>query len=356
MGQKKIQHKANVKSHEVYCGAGVTPAIAFFGTPSFAAVSLQALIGSGRNVVCVVTQPDKPVGRGGRVEYPPVKKLALENNIPVLQPDKISKELELLDQYKPDIIVTCAFGQILRQNVLDYCKHGVINVHASLLPKYRGASPIQQAIINGETKTGVTIMQTDIGMDTGDIILAKEIDIHEDETAGELFERLSVLGASTLLEALELISSGRAVRTPQNHSKATHIPMIKKEHGKIDFSKSAKDIQNHVRGMNPWPVAFCTLNDELVRIYKAIQVICVSNDPEKSVVCKENGVVCETNNPGDKQKQVVGQIIKADKNGLYVQCGEGILSIEQLQASGGKVMNFRDFLNGKKIQVGDVFQ
>ena len=306
--------------------------IAFFGTPSFAVVSLEVLVKSKHEVVCVVTQPDKPVGRGGRVEFPPVKKVALEHNIPVLQPHRISKELALLEQYKPDIIVTCAFGQMLRQNVLDLCKFGVINVHASLLPKYRGASPIQHCIINGDKVTGVTIMQTDIGMDTGDIILVKEVEIGESETAGELFERLAVVGAEALLEALEEIEQGVAKRVPQNHADATHYPMLNKEDGRIDFSKTAQQIRNQIRGMNPWPIAFFEYKGEVVRVYSAS----VSNKEEVA-------------------EKVVGEVVRADKSGLAVQCGEGILFIEKIQASGGKVLSARDFLNGKRIEVGEIF-
>lgn len=306
--------------------------IAFFGTPSFAIPSLLALVKSkGFKVVCVVTGPDKPVGRGGKIQYSDVKRFALEHNIPVLQPERISRELHILDPYNVDCIVTCAFGQILRQNVLDYCKYGVINVHGSLLPKYRGSSPIQWAIINGEVKTGITIMQTDIGMDSGDIILQHEVDINPGETAGELFERLGAIGAGCLVEALRQIKDGEAVRIPQNHAEATHFPMLKKEDGKIDWTRNATQIANQVRGMNPWPGAFFQYEGEVLRLHKSERI-------------NQNSVA------------KFGNVIKADKAGLWVKCGEGILSLEVLQAAGGKKLSYRDFLNGRPIKTGVIFE
>jgi len=318
--------------------------IAFFGTPSFALPSLEALVNSHHKVVAVVTQPDKPVGRSDKLVHSPVKKLALEHKIPVLQPKRISKELDLLDKYKPDIIVTCAFGQMLRQNVLDYCTFGVINVHASLLPKYRGASPIQSAIINGETKTGVTIMQTDIGMDTGDIILVKETNIGPDETAGELFERLSVIGAQVLLDALTQIEQGAATHIPQDNTLATHFPMLEKQNGKIDFTKTALAIINQIRGMNPWPIAYFTYKGENIRVYKAIEI---TSDGDVDLSSKQSII----------DEYPPGHIICADKSGFHIACGQKtVLSIQALQASGGKVLCFHDFLNGKKLKQGDELQ
>lgn len=304
--------------------------IAFFGTPIFAVQVLEELVKSKKhNVVCVVTQPDKPVGRGGKVIYTETKKFALANNIPVVQPEKISREVELLDLYKPDIIVTVAFGQMLRQNILDYAPHGVVNVHTSLLPAYRGSSPVQWAIMKGEKVTGVTIMQTDIGMDTGDIILTKEVEIGDDETSGELLVRLGCMGAELLIEALDKIENNTATRTPQDHNKATHFPMLKKEDGKIDWTKSAGEIVNKVRGLNPWPICYFALGEEIIRVYKA-----------------------NISDYVDKAK--VGEVVRADKGGLVVQCGDGSIHLETLQASGGKVLNYKDFLNGRKIAVGAI--
>jgi len=286
--------------------------IAFFGTPSFAVPSLEKLVMSGKHeVVCIVTQPDKPVGRGGQVQFSPVKQFGLDHGIPVLQPEKISNEVEVLDKYKPDVIVTCAYGQILKQNVLDYCKHGVINVHASLLPKYRGSSPIQWAVINGEQKTGITIMQTDIGLDTGDIILVQEIEVGDDDTAGDLFGRLSVLGAETLLKALDQVEAGTATRTPQNHKLATQFPMLSKEKAQIDFGKTAEQIRNFVRGMNSWPVAWFEHGGEVIRVYKA--------SVGKGDFCKP--------------------------------CKDGFVNFEVIQMAGGKVLPAKDYINGRKIRI-----
>ena len=292
--------------------------VAFFGTPDFAVPSLRALISSDKyEVVCIVAQPDKPVGRGGKVVYGAVKKVGLEHSIPVLQPDRISNEVGILDEYAPDIIVTCAFGQILRQNVIDYCKYGVINVHGSLLPKYRGSSPIQWAIIKGETKTGVTIMHTDIGLDTGDIILMREMDIGAEETAGELFVRMSELGATALLEALDQISAGASARIKQSDTgiEPSKYPMLNKDMAKIDFDNmTAVEVVNFVRGLNPWPVAWTEYKGQKVRVYRA------------SVV----------DNVGDRE--------------LLIKCGDGgWVRLDVIQLEGGRVLLTRDYINGRKI-------
>ena len=285
--------------------------VAFFGTPDFAIPSLRTLHESKHQLVCVVTQPDKPSGRGGAVVFSPVKKYALENNIPVLQPEKISDNVKLLDKFKPEIIVTCAFGQFLKRNVLDYCLHGVINVHGSLLPKYRGSCPIQWAVINGERETGITIMQTDIGMDTGDIVLQMPIDINEDETAGELFGRLSVLGSKALITALAQIENGTAVRTVQDNSKATSFPKFSKESGRIDWRRTAFEIANQVRGMNPWPMAFFKSRIGDIRVHKAT--------PFKTKTGK----------------------------GLFIACKDSFLRLDIVQAPGAKAVSGLDFLNGR---------
>lgn len=288
--------------------------VAFFGTPDFAVPSLEALAApdSKHTAVCIVCQPDKPVGRGGKIEFGPVKQFGLTHGIPVLQPEKISREIRSLDKYAPDIIVTCAFGQMLRQNVLDYCRHGVINVHGSLLPKYRGASPIQWAVINGERTTGVTIMHTDIGMDTGDIILCAETNIGETETAGELFVRLSRLGASTLADALDQIENGTAKRIPQDHAQATYFPKLAKESALIDFeNRTAQEIVNFVRGMNPWPVAWFEHGGQVIRVFRA----------------------------------------RAGKGDFHVPCKDGFVTLEIIQLPGGKILPAKDYINGRKIRV-----
>jgi len=285
--------------------------VAFFGTPQFAVPSLEALVRSRHDVVCIVCQPDKPVGRGGKIEFSPVKQFGVTHGIDVLQPEKISSEVHLLDKYKPDVIVTCAYGQILKQNVLDYCRHGVINVHGSLLPKFRGASPIQWAVINGERATGVTIVQTDIGLDTGEMILKVETDIGADETAGELFERLSVLGAEVLIKALDKIEDGTVKRTPQDHAQATEAAKITKEMAQIDFGKTAEEIRNFVRGMNPWPVAWFEHNGEVIRVFK----------------------------------------VSVGRGDFCLPCKDGFVSLDVIQMAGGKVLPAKDYINGRKISV-----
>ncbi len=302
--------------------------IVFLGTPDFAVPSLKALVENGYNVKAVFTQPDRPKGRGNKVQFSPVKEYALSQNIPVYQPDKIRREenAKILKDLKPDLMITAAFGQILSKENLESAPLGCINVHGSLLPKYRGSSPIQWAVINGEKTTGITTMYTDIGVDCGDVILKKEISIGENETAGELFDRLAILGAETLLETLKLVEAGKVQRTPQNESEATHYPMLDKAMGLIDFNKDAEDIKNLVRGLNPWPVAWTKCADEIIKIYS------VSVVDEKSDL-----------NPG--------QIICADsKNGLKVKCGNGVISIDVLQLSGKKAMESKTFFVGNKLK------
>lgn len=300
--------------------------IIFLGTPDFSANVLSALISSKHKVVGVVTQPDKPSGRGHKLVASPVKILAEQNNIPVFQFKRISKECEVLKTLDADLMVTAAYGQILRQNVLDLTPKGVYNVHASLLPKYRGSSPIQWCIVNGEKQTGVTIMKTDIGVDTGDMILAKSIDIGEEETAGELFDRLSDLGCEALLEALDLIENGRETYTKQDHENASHYPMLDKDSGRIDFSKSPSEIVNLCRGLNPWPVAFVMLDEvNRLKVYKASKVD-----------------IDGTFEPG--------KVIYADdKNGLVVACNGGAVRFDIIQSAGTKAMSSKDYLRGRKL-------
>ncbi|MCL2756130.1 MAG: methionyl-tRNA formyltransferase [Firmicutes bacterium] len=305
--------------------------VAFFGTPEFGIPILESLMKSSHELVCVVTQPDRPVGRGGKVIHSAVKDWAIKNNIPVIQPERISKEIELLEPFSPDVIITAAFGQMLRQNVLDYPKYGVINVHTSLLPKYRGSSPVHWAIMKGETTTGITTMQTDIGMDTGDIIMSKSIQIDENENCEELTKRLSFIGAELIVTTLDSIENGTAKRTPQNHDEASHYPMLKKEDGRIDWTRSAKDINNQIRGLNPWPIAYFEYNGEQFRVYKA-------------------------NIVDDKElRGRAGKVLVSDtKNGLAIQCGAGILEPLIVQSSGGKRLGIKDFLNGRRFELGSI--
>ena len=229
--------------------------IAFLGSSDFSLTVLKALVNSKHQVVCVVTNVDKVSGRGHKVVSPIVKTFAIENNIPVLQFNKVSLEgYQDIKAFNPDVLVTASFGQILKQNILDLAPYGVINVHSSLLPKYRGSAPINWAIIKGETTTGVTIMKTNIGLDTGDIIIKKSLDIGAQETAGELSSRLAELGAVALIEALESIENNTCTYTAQNEKEASYYPMLNKEMGKIDFNNSAQQIINLVRGLNPWPM------------------------------------------------------------------------------------------------------
>ncbi len=305
--------------------------IIFLGTPDFSANVLKALIDSHHEVVGVVTQPDKPCGRGHKLMPSPVKVLAEANSISVYQFNRISKECAPLKDLNADIMVTAAYGQILRQNVLDLTPKGVINVHASLLPKYRGSSPIQWCIIKGETQTGVTIMKTDIGVDTGDMILSKSLTIGETETAGELFDRLSVLGQDALLEALDLIEEGKETYTKQDESKMSHYPMLDKDSGKIDFNMTSRDIVNLCRGLNPWPVAFVSLNEnDRLKVYKASKVDTDSNAKAGTVLALDS------------------------KNGLIVKCSDGAVSLDIIQTAGTKAMPAKDYLRGRKLQISNL--
>lgn len=300
--------------------------VVFMGTPDFAVPCLEILVKEKYNVVGVFTQPDKPKGRGKKVIYTPVKETALKYDLEVFQPQKLrdSESIELIRKLKPDIIVVVAYGQILPKEILDIPSYGCINVHASILPKYRGAAPINWVIINGEKTTGVTTMYMDEGLDTGDMILKSEIEIGENETAEELHDRLSVLGAQVLNDTLKDFSEGKINRTKQNHDEATHTHRLTKELGEIDWSKDAKDIKNLVRGLRPWPTAYTFYKGNMMKIWKA------------SV--KEG-------NTNNKQ----GEIIEVNNEGIYVATGSNILIIEELQFSGGKRLLVKDYLRGNNI-------
>lgn len=299
--------------------------IVFLGTPDFSVPSLSMLIEKGYEIVGVITQPDRAKGRTMKLQSPPVKELALQYGLKVYQFDRISRGegAELLRSLAPDLMVTAAFGQILSADNLSVPTIGCINVHGSLLPKYRGAAPIQWAVIDGEQKTGVTTMFTDVGLDTGDILLKRELEIGPDETAGELFDRIAILGANTLIETIELLERGELKRIPQEHAQATKCKMISKADARIDWTKSAQQIHNLVRGMNPWPVAYCELNGETVKIYKTRL----------------------TAGKGES-----GQILSADlKEGLVVAAGEGAIEILDLQEPCCKRMNAKAYLCGNPI-------
>lgn len=302
------------------------------GTPEFAVPSLEALIGAGYEVVAAVTQPDRPVGRKKTLTPPPVKVCAQAHGVPVLQFERIRRKegREALTALQPDLFVTAAFGQILSKAVLDIPRLGTINVHASLLPQYRGSAPINWCIVSGERKAGVTTMMTNEGIDTGDMLLRDEVEIGENETAEELTERLSRLGAQTLLRTLRALEDGTLVRTPQNEAEASYQPMLTREMGEMDWSRSAQQLHDQVRGLYPWPGAYTTMDGGVLKVW-------VSRVSDM------------------KTDAAPGTVVRADaKEGLFVACGTGVLQIVELQAPGSKRMNARDYLRGKPMQTGTV--
>lgn len=313
--------------------------IAFLGSSDFSLTVLKALVNSKHQVVCVVTNVDKVSGRGHKVVSPIVKIFAINNNIPVLQYSKVSLEgYDDIKAFNPDVLVTASFGQILKQNILDLAPYGVINVHSSLLPKYRGSAPINWAIIKGETTTGVTIMKTNIGLDTGDMIIKKSLDIGAQETAGELSGRLAELGAEALLEALESIENNTCSYTAQNEKGASYYPMLNKEMGKIDFNNSAQQIINLVRGLNPWPMCYVVDSANPQNTIKVLKVQIYDKPIEGA------------------QKYSCGQVVLANpKSGLIVKCKDGFIMLEVIQAPNSKAMPSKSYLNGKTIAVGTQF-
>jgi len=304
----------------------------YMGTPDFAVPPLRRIYEDGHEIVGVFTQPDKPKGRGMKMTPSPVKEFALEHGIKVYQPETLrsGEAANIILDASPDLIVVVAYGRVLPKAILEIPRYGCVNVHASLLPKYRGASPIQWAVANGEDKSGVTTMYLSEGLDEGDMILKSEVLIRKDETAGELHDELMEVGAELLSKTLKLIACGSAPREKQESADATYAPILTKEHAKIDFSKSAKSICDLVRGMNPWPCAHSTLLGQTVKIFR------VEIEDEKS----------------DKKP---GEIVRAE-NGISVACGDGkIISIKELQLQGGRRMSADDFLRGHKIDMGVSF-
>ncbi|MBO5522688.1 MAG: methionyl-tRNA formyltransferase [Roseburia sp.] len=307
--------------------------VIFMGTPDFAVGTLEEIIKAGHEVVLVVSQPDKAVGRSKALKYTPVKACAIEHGIEVYQPEKIreTESVEYLRKYQPDIIIVVAFGQIIPRVILDMPKYGCVNVHASLLPKYRGASPIQWAVINGEKVTGVTTQRMDDGVDTGDIIMKEEVALREDETGGSLFERLAGVGAKLCVKTMEAIENGTAVYTPQDSSQATHTAKIHKELGSIDWTKSAEEIECLIRGLDPWPSAYTRLGDKILKIWKA------------EVVSKQS-------------EAAPGCMVKVEKNRILVQTGKGMLALKEVQLEGKKRMTVEAFLNGCTVEAGTYFK
>jgi len=308
--------------------------IVFAGTPEFAVKPLENIIRSDFTVVAVITQTDKPQGRKGILTPSPVKQTAERLGLPVLQPEKIKDEVETLQSLGADLLITCAYGQILTQEVLDCFPKGVWNIHAGLLPAYRGASPIQSCLLAGETQTGVSVMKTELGLDCGDILLVERTQIDEKETYGELSERLSALGSEAIVKALKLLESGEYTLTPQSTEGVRVVRKIQKEQAKIDFSKRATEIVNLVRGMNPAPVAYTELDGVKINVYLAEPASLL--DGEDSA---KNGEV----------------LSESVKRGLVVKCLDGAVKLLEVQASGGKRMKGGDFLNGRKARKGQVF-
>lgn len=300
--------------------------VVFMGTPDFAAGILEAVIGAGHEVVLAVTQPDKPKGRGKAVQFPPVKECAIFRGIEVYQPKKVREAecVEFIRKKEPEMIVVAAFGQILTEEILQMPKYGCVNVHASLLPKYRGAAPIQWAVINGEKVSGVTIMRMDAGIDTGDIIEKAEVELSPQETGGSLFDKLEKLGADLLVRTMENIEKGTAIYTKQEESEATHVGMIKKEMGCISWEKPAVELERLVRGLNPWPSAYTRINGKTLKIWSA---------------APEDG--------GDASK--AGEVAVVNKKELKIHTGEGVLSLFEVQLEGKKRMCVEDFLRGYEV-------
>ena len=305
--------------------------IVFMGTPDFAVSTLKSLIDSRHEVIAVVTQPDKPKGRGGKMQYTPVKEAALEAGIEVYQPQKAKDEefVKFIRKLAPDVMVVVAYGQILTKEMLDIPKYGCINVHASLLPKLRGAAPIQWSVIDGDEESGVTIQQMDEGIDTGDILDTLEVDIADDETGGSLFDKLTEAGSKIILETLEKLENGTATRTPQDDSKSSYAKMLDKKLGDLDFTKPAEEIERLVRGLNPWPSAYTRYNGKTLKIWKS------------EVVDKEYSGQC-------------GQIVDRTKKAIIVKTGKGALAITELQMEGKKRMTTESYLCGAGFDEGTV--
>ena len=304
--------------------------VIFMGTPEFACPTLQKLIDRGDQVVAVVTQPDRPKGRGQRLMPPPVKELAMRHDIPVYQPLKVRapEVVDALRELTPDVIVVVAFGQILPKSLLEIPRLGCINVHASLLPRYRGAAPLNWCIINGEHETGVTTMLMDVGLDTGPMLLKQATPLDENEDIVSLHDRMSVMGAELLSETLDGLIAGKIVPQEQDATQSCYASMLKNEDGRIDWQRDARSIHNQVRGLAVWPVAYTALDGQTVKIYR-------------SKVAEGSGQP--------------GTVLRADKRGIEVACQQGSLIIEELQLAGKKRLDAASFLAGCSIPIGAIF-
>ncbi len=306
--------------------------IVFMGTPDFAAGALEALIHKGEEIVLVVTQPDKPKGRSKELVYSPVKECALKHGIPVFQPVKIKEKeaVEELRKYSADIFVVAAFGQIVSKEILDMPPLGCVNIHASILPKYRGASPIQNVILDGEKETGITIMQMDEGIDTGDILYVKKIEIQREDTFETLHDKLMNLGGEAITEAIDLIAEGSLEAEKQDDSLSCYAKMIKKEMGEMDFSKDAFSLERKVHGMNPWPSAYTFYHGKQMKLWDVFAL-------------------------EEETKEIPGTVVRVTKEEIFVATGKGLLSLRQVQLEGKKRMSVHDFLLGVKVCVGESF-
>lgn len=326
--------------------------IVFMGTPDFAVNTLESLIGAGHNIELVVTQPDKTQGRGKKLVFSPVKETAMAHGIPVAQPVKV-KDQEFVDRLhdiNPDVIVVVAFGQILPESILSLPQYGCINVHASLLPAYRGAAPIQWAVIDGLSKTGVTTMYMDKGLDTGDIIDQKIIDIAPDETGGSLFDKLAVLGGELIVETIEKLADGTAARIKQDDSKANYAKMLNKEMGLLDFNKDANELERLIRGLNPWPSAYTRIDGKLLKIIEAEVVSEEATSKFINIMSLDggdNGNACASS-----PDNMAGTVIAVDKKSFTIRCGKGSLRVTNLQIEGKKRMDTSAFLLGYQISAG----
>ena len=316
--------------------------ILFMGTPDFARESLEAIYNAGHNILGVVTNPDKPKGRGMKLIASPVKEYAIEKNLKIFQPEKVRKNEEFIEQIKelnPDVICVVAYGKILPKEILEIPRLGCINVHGSLLPKYRGAAPIQWAVLNGDKTTGITTMYMDVGMDTGDMILKQEVEIGEDETTGELWDRLSKIGGKLLVDTLKQVENGTAPREKQGDDFSV-APMLSKDMAKIDWeNKSAQEIKNLVRGLNPIMGAYAFLNGSKIKFWKVDVAKNIGYDEDNIKIFK-NGTV----------------LISDQKDGLFIKTEKGILSVLEIQGENAKRMSINDFLRGNQINEFEVFE
>lgn len=309
--------------------------IVFMGTPDFAVGALEALIESGHEITAVVTQPDKAKGRSGRLQAPPVKECALKHGILVMQPKRIKacEAIAELKKYEADIYIVAAFGQILSQEILDMPKYGCLNIHASLLPKYRGASPIQHVIIDGESETGITIQQMNAGIDTGDILYKKYLAIEGDDTYETLHDKLTVLGGEAITEALTLLQEGKLVPEKQDDAQSSYAPLIEKRMGHLDFARDSKTLDRLIRGVTPWPSAYTSYNGKQLKIWKAV--------PAEA-------------DADDTADMTPGAVLRVDKDSFSVVCGEGVLRVLEVQLEGKRRMSVHDFLLGVKMQEGEI--